>query len=74
MAITRGSWVVYERRGVEFVHVSKKFKTRREAENERQRLQQALTSKRKVLGVGFVRIAYPQKARKVVKRGFDQET
>lgn len=57
MTKTTGRWVVYERRGAEFAYVSKKFKTRREAENKRQRLQQILNSKRKVLGVGLVRPA-----------------
>jgi hypothetical protein len=57
MTKTSGRWVVYEKRGVEFVHVSKAFKTQQEAEKERERLQQALKSKRKVLGVGFVRSA-----------------
>jgi hypothetical protein len=33
-----GCWVVYEKRGVEFVYLSKLFKTKGEAENERQRL------------------------------------
>ena len=48
--------MVYEKRGVEYVHVSKRFKTKREAEKERERLQQNLKSKGKTLGVGFVRI------------------
>jgi hypothetical protein len=30
-----GRWVVYERRGVEFAHISKRFKTKPEAEKER---------------------------------------
>jgi len=54
MAKACGHWVVYEKRSVEFVHVSKKFKTRREAEKERERLQQSSESRRKVLGVGIV--------------------
>jgi hypothetical protein len=33
---------------------SKPFKTKREAEKERERLQQALKSKRKVLGGGII--------------------
>jgi hypothetical protein len=55
MTKTSGSWVVYEKRGVEFVHVSKPFKTKQEAEKERERLQQGLKSVRKTLGVGFIR-------------------
>lgn len=54
MLKTSGRWVVYERRDGEFVHLSKKFRTRREAEDERLRLQQAMNSRRKALGVGFV--------------------
>jgi hypothetical protein len=57
MTKTKGRWVVYEKRGVEFVHVSKRFKTKQEAEKERERLQQGLKSRRKMLGVGFVRSA-----------------
>jgi hypothetical protein len=49
-----GRWVVYERRGVEYVHVSKRFDTKQEAEKDRERLQQRLKSRRKPLGVGFV--------------------
>jgi hypothetical protein len=56
MAKTNGRWVVYENRGVEYVHVLR-FKTKQEAEKERERLQQALKPKRKVLGVGFIRSA-----------------
>jgi hypothetical protein len=56
MTKTAGFWVVYEKRGVEYVHVSKRFKTKREAEKARERLQQNLKSKGKTLGVGFVRI------------------
>jgi hypothetical protein len=37
-----GRWVVYEKRGIEFVHLSKPFKTKREADNERERLQKAI--------------------------------
>ena len=48
MGATGGRWVVYEKRGIEYVHISKWFKTKREAEKERERLQQALNSKRKV--------------------------
>jgi hypothetical protein len=55
MAETTGRWVVYEKRGVEYVHVSKRFKTKQEAEKERERLRQGLKSRRKTLGVGFVR-------------------
>jgi hypothetical protein len=55
MTKTNGRWVVYENRGVEYVHVSKPFKTKQEAEQGCERLQQALKSKRKVLGVGFIR-------------------
>jgi hypothetical protein len=50
-----GRWVVYEKRGVEYVHVSEPFKTKQEAEKERERLQQGLKSVRKTLGVGFIR-------------------
>jgi hypothetical protein len=57
MPKTSGHWVVYEKRGVEYVHVSKRFKTKLEAEKERERLQQGLKSRRKPLGVGFVRSA-----------------
>jgi hypothetical protein len=55
MTKTNGRRVVYENRGVEYVHVSKPFKTKQEAEQGCERLQQALKSKRKVLGVGFIR-------------------
>ncbi len=54
MTKTRGRWVVYERRDGEFVHVSKGFKTKAKAEQERDRLQQLSNSKRNALGVGFV--------------------
>jgi len=49
-----GRWVVYEKRGVEYVHVSKRFDTKQGAEKERERLQQTSKSKTKSLGVGFV--------------------
>jgi hypothetical protein len=54
MAKSTGRWVVYEKRGVEYVHVSKPFKTKPEAEKERERLQQGLKSRQKTLGVGIV--------------------
>jgi len=54
MTKTTGHWVVYEKRGVEYVHVSKRFDTKEEAEKERERLQQRSKSKAKTLGVGFV--------------------
>ena len=46
--------MVYEKRDAEYVPVSKKFKTKQEAEQERQRLQQGLKTRRKPLGVGFI--------------------
>jgi len=53
-----GRWVVYEKRGVEYVHVSKRFETKQEAEKERGRLQQKSgDNRRKALGVGFSRLA-----------------
>ena len=55
MAKLKGHWVVYEKRGVEYVHVSKRFATKAEAEKERERLHQNPEMKRKALGVGFVR-------------------
>jgi len=39
MTKSTGRWAVYEKRGVEYVHRSKPFKTKREAEKERERLQ-----------------------------------
>jgi hypothetical protein len=54
MAKTSGRWVVYEKRGLEYVHVSKRFKTKQEAEKERERLQQGLKSRWKELGVGII--------------------
>jgi hypothetical protein len=54
MTKTSGHWVVYEKRGVEYVHVSKRFETKQEAEKERERLQQKSKSRVKSLGVGFV--------------------
>jgi len=42
---------VYEKRGVEYVHVSKRFETKQGAEKERERLQENLGSRRKSLGV-----------------------
>lgn len=53
MTKTSGRWVVYEKRGVEYVHLSKGFQTKQEAEKERERLQQNLKSRRKTLGVGY---------------------
>ena len=50
-----GHWVVYEKRGVEYVHVFKRFETKEEAEKERERLHQDPEMRRKALGVGFVR-------------------
>jgi hypothetical protein len=44
MTKTTGYWVVYEKRGVEHVHRSKRFETKREAEKERERLRQRLKS------------------------------
>ena len=38
-----GYWVVYEKRGVEYVHVSKRFETKQEAEKERERPHQIQT-------------------------------
>jgi hypothetical protein len=38
-----GRWVVYEKRGVEYVRVSKRFDTKPEAEKEREWLQQGLS-------------------------------
>ena len=56
MANSTGCWVVYEVRGVEFVHLSKRFKTKQEAEKERERLAAGRKRrKQKHLGVGFVR-------------------
>ena len=56
MAKSTGHWVVYEKSGVEYVHISKRFETKQEAEKERERLQQSSASKRKALGVGFVNV------------------
>jgi len=50
-----GRWVVYEKRGVEYVHVSERFETKQEAEKERERLHQNPEVRRKALGVGFTR-------------------
>ena len=55
MTKSTGHWVVYEKRGVEYVYVSKRFETKQEAEKERERLHQNLEVRRKALGVGFVR-------------------
>jgi len=55
MAKTTGHWVVYEKPGVEYVHVSKRFDTKLEAEKERERLHQNPEMRRKALGVGFIR-------------------
>jgi hypothetical protein len=57
MSKPSGRWVVYEKRGLEFIHRSKKFRTKREADKERRRLEQVSDSKPKVLGIGFVRSA-----------------
>lgn len=50
-----GYWVVYQKRGVAYVHLSKLFDTKQEAETERERLQQKLGARQKTLGVGFIR-------------------
>ena len=55
MAKLDGYWVVYEKRGVEYVHLSKQLDTKQEAEKERERLQLNLGATQKTLGVGFVR-------------------
>jgi hypothetical protein len=55
LRILYGRWVVYEKRGVEYVHRSKQFKTKREAEKERERLHQNREVRRKALGVSFTR-------------------
>jgi hypothetical protein len=55
MTKSTGRWVLYEKRGVEYVHVSKRFGTKQEAEKERERLQQRLKGRPKTLGVGFTR-------------------
>jgi len=39
MTKAKRRWVVYEKRVVEFVHVSKQVKTKREVEKEREQLQ-----------------------------------
>jgi hypothetical protein len=54
MTKSTGRWVVYEKRGVEYIHRSKRFETREEAEKERERLQQKSKSRVKSLGAGFV--------------------
>jgi hypothetical protein len=54
MTKSTGRWVVYEKRGVEYVYASKRLVTKQEAEKERERLHQKSKSRVKSLGVGFV--------------------
>lgn len=56
----RAHWVAYEKRGVEYVHVSKRFDTKQEAEKARERLHRKSKSRRKALGVGFRPMQHPQ--------------
>jgi hypothetical protein len=49
----RSGWVVYERQNGEFVHLSKPFKTRPQAEKERAKFDKKYP--RAGIGVGFVR-------------------
>jgi hypothetical protein len=56
MANTTG-WVVYERRDGEFIFLSKSFKTKKRAEQERTKLSAHPAYERASIGVGFVRTA-----------------
>jgi hypothetical protein len=50
----KGRWVVYERRDGEFIHLSRLFTTRAQAEKERDKRRAAFKSKKVSLGVGVV--------------------
>jgi hypothetical protein len=52
MAKTVGRWVVYERQGTEFVHLSKLFKKRGQAEKAREKLKEKYPTS--AIGVGFI--------------------
>jgi len=52
MAKPVGRWVVYERKGGEFVYLSKPLRTRKEAEALRQKLHEKYP--RDAIGVGFI--------------------
>jgi hypothetical protein len=56
-AKTIGRWVVYERRETEFIHLSKPFRTKGQAEKERARLKARPEYRKSAIGVGFVRSA-----------------
>jgi hypothetical protein len=56
-AKTIARWVVYERRETEFIHLSKPFRTKEQAEKERLRLKARPEHKKSAIGVGFVRFA-----------------
>jgi hypothetical protein len=47
-----GRWVVYERQNGEFIHLSKPFKTKAQAEKERAKFDKKYP--RAAIGVGFV--------------------
>jgi hypothetical protein len=53
MPKSKSGWVVYERQNGEFVHLSKPFKTKEEAEREREKFDKKYP--RAAIGVGFVR-------------------
>jgi hypothetical protein len=53
--VQTSGWVIYERRDGEFIFLSKPFKTRKQAEQERTRLNARPERKRAAIGVGFVR-------------------
>jgi hypothetical protein len=53
---TSRRWVLYERREGKFLHLSKLFKTRKQAEQERLKLSARPEYARSSIGVGFIRI------------------
>jgi hypothetical protein len=54
--VKRTGWVVYERRDGEFIFLTKSFKTRKRAEQERAKLIAHPVYERAAIGVGFVRM------------------
>jgi hypothetical protein len=52
--LTKGRWVVYERREGAFIPLSQRFTTRAKAEKERDRMKALFKYKRVSLGVGVV--------------------
>ncbi len=53
MTKSKSGWVVYERQGGNFVHLSKPFKTKQQAEKEREKFDKKYP--KAAIGVGFVR-------------------